>query len=82
MNFLFVGQRLGQEELWKMLMPAGKCRRFWSKGSDLLSPSRVREGRGKGLTWGLHGMGPRQIGKRTTVERNRKMVGAGREDTE
>lgn len=82
MNFLSVGQRLGQEELWKMLMPGGKCRGLWRKGSDLLSPPSVREGRGKGLTWDLHGMGPRQVGKRTTAERNRKMAGAGRKDIE
>lgn len=34
------------------------------------------------MTCEAHGMGPRQIGQRTTVERDRKMTGAGREDTE
>lgn len=77
-----VGQGLSQEEdLLKTLMSGGKDRGFWRKSSDLLPPPSVREGRGMGVMREAHGMGPRHIGQRTTVEKDRKMTGAGRGDT-
>lgn len=76
-------QGLSQEEdLLKTLMSGGKVRGFWRKGSHLLPPPSVGEGRGMGMTQEAHGMGPRQAGKRATAARDRKMTGAGREDTE
>lgn len=70
-----------EEDLLKTLMSGGKGRGFWRKESDLLPPPCVREGKGMEMMWQAHGMGPRQVGKRTTVEKDRKITDARREDT-
>lgn len=67
-----MGRGPSQEEgMLKTRTSGGKGRGCWRKGSDLLPPPSVGEGRGTGMRWEARGMGPRHVGKRTTGERER-----------